>query len=886
MSSSNQTGADPSGVGPASGVPAWRVSILRPDRQVAGEGVLVDSRHVLTIGHVLTEALLGAKPTPRAELLLRFGTHPPVAVQVQLAETLTPRSTWVLSLPADAGHEPARVGHARRGDVVWAAGSRTDPGDWAEAEVGLEGADGTVELVMARGPVPSDPLGSVVDDAGRLVGLIPFSGLPRMIPAESAVGPVVGAARPAEGPTTPPVAPQQRAAPASRVAAEQPKGGPDSAENPDAPADSTDAADQPAGWHVVPRLAADTATVDDRLSRRRYVDALVAFLRHADTSPPLTIGVHGAWGTGKTSLMRMVRDELDPGAGTDEALPLRLTDGRGSTVTNAEVVRAVRRPPEPAAPAATVVGGDDIAESDWRPTVWFNPWLYQNGDQVWAGLAYAIISQVTERLPRGDRERFWLRLNMSRVDRESVRRNWHRVVVGRVLPMLLWWLVGLAAVAALLVGTTWLKPVWSPLVHDAAGWLGIGGVGTAALGGAARWWWSRTRPAAESFGTLLAQPSLVPGGRPGPDTPTPEPGYAGRLGFLHLVQTDMRRVLDMVATPERPLVVFVDDLDRCSPGTVAQVIEAINLFLAGEFRNCVFLLAMEPAAVVAHVEAAYPDLRAATADDPHGLGWRFLAKIVQLSLRLPEPDPATDLTAYVDHLLGEEPPPRPLPPDRQVTTGETVDVSKPTVLGSVVLPTRIPTVTTVPGARVARQEYRQQVAEIAAAIRRGRPTDAETLRAASLGAQRLVLGRGEPLAPETLAAAEQVFAERYSDRDAKAAILAALPSLGTGNPRELKRYVNLFRFTTFLAERVRLRGAPAPDGPAVAKLAAFAIRWPHLATVPGRLPALEAAADGDDEAWRAALAAAYPGLAEPTGAALRGFLRTAPTIGPAGFHLL
>lgn len=880
MSSSEQAGTG-TDAGPVSGVPPWRVSVLRPDGAVAGEGILVDARHVLTMGHVLTEALLGATPTPRTEIALRFGAHEPVTVQAQLAETLTPDDIWMISLPSDSDHEPVRIGTAQRGDVVWVSGPVRDPTRWTQARVGLERADGEVELVMDTALVPSDRPGPVIDGAGRLVGVVVSITHKRMVPAEAVVGRGRTGARPAAAAVRGDPA-EESAGDVARVA------GPPAAGASPPP----DAVDVP-GWHVVPRLAADTATVDDRLSRRRYVDALVAFLRHADTSPPLTIGVHGAWGTGKTSLMRMVREELDPGAGTDDVLPLRLTGGRRAAVTNAEVVRATRRPPEPDAPAATVVGGDEIAEADWRPTVWFNPWLYQNGDQVWAGLAYAIISQVTERLSRGDRERFWLRLNMSRVDRESVRRGWHRLVVGRVLPMLLWGLVGLAAVAAVLVGTTWLKPVWSGLVHDLAGWLGIGGVGMAAIGSAARWWWSRTRPAAESFGRLLAQPSLVPGGRQESDTPVPDPGYAGRLGFLHLVQTDMRRVLDMVATPERPLVVFVDDLDRCSPGTVAQVIEAINLFLAGEFRNCVFLLAMEPAAVVAHVEAAYPDLRAATADDPHGLGWRFLAKIVQLSLRLPEPDPSTDLTAYVDHLLGDDPVPAPPPAEREVVTRPVLapDIENLS-LSPYVLPTRTEhrsDVRTVPGEEVARRAYRQRVDALTEAIRGRAPTDTDSLHAAAVAAQREVLGRDGPLAPETLAAAERVFAERYSDRGARDAILAALPALGTGNPRELKRYVNLFRFTTFLAERVRLRGAPAPDGPAVAKLAAFAIRWPHLVATPGgtgALPALEAAADGDDDAWRAALAAAYPGLGEPTGGALRAFLASAPRIGPAGFHLL
>ncbi|MEH1129125.1 P-loop NTPase fold protein [Micromonospora sp. CPCC 206061] len=101
----------------------------------------------------------------------------------------------------------------------------------------------------------------------------------------------------------------------------------------------------------------------------------------------------------------------------------------------------------------------------------------------------------------------------------------------------------------------------------------------------------------------------------------------------------MRRVLDLVATDEHPVVIFVDDLDRCSPSTVAQAIEAINLFLAGQFPNCVFVVAMEPEMIAAHIEVAYqPLVEALTDDDYWGevrtLGWRFLDKIIQLPISL------------------------------------------------------------------------------------------------------------------------------------------------------------------------------------------------------------------------------------------------------------
>jgi hypothetical protein len=397
------------------------------------------------------------------------------------------------------------------------------------------------------------------------------------------------------------------------------------------------------------------------------------------------------------------------------------------------------------------------------------------------------------------------------------------------------------------------------------------------------------------------------------DPVVPEPGYAQRLGFLHLVQTDMRRVLDLVATERRPLVVFVDDLDRCSPGTVAQVIEAVNLFLAGEFPNCVFVLAFDPAVVATHVEVAYKDLAGAVADGGwSSLGWRFLEKIVQLPLGLPPPDPDRDITRYVDQLLGEggdpgqpatEPVPRrkhtehvtqpPAPDMRYFTPSFPQSIYMGPATSEEI--ERYDETQAQADARGHREVEDRLVEEIR---RRGPSTG--TLAAAAGAAQREVLGRDGPLGAETLAAAERVFAELYSDRGARPAILAALPALGSRNPRELKRYVNLFRFYTFVAERERLRGLPAPGGEQIAKLAAFAIRWPQLTSrfgaarrdEPHPLAVLEGAAradgDGDAAAWLAALAGAgLTGTGQPAwGPALRAFLVAEPAIGGVACRLL
>ena len=57
------------------------------------------------------------------------------------------------------------------------------------------------------------------------------------------------------------------------------------------------------------------------------------------------------------------------------------------------------------------------------------------------------------------------------------------------------------------------------------------------------------------------------------------------------------------------MAVFIDDLDRCSPGKIAAVVEAINLFLAGESSECIFNLDIDDQMVAAAVVMAHGDVK-------------------------------------------------------------------------------------------------------------------------------------------------------------------------------------------------------------------------------------------------------------------------------------
>lgn len=604
-------------------------------------------------------------------------------------------------------------------------------------------------------------------------------------------------------------------------------------------------------------LSRDYWTADDALEYAPYADAIAAFIRHPGTRPPLTIGLKAPWGAGKTSLMRMIQERLDPRSNRVNwtATTLRLTKearrivSPGRIVTDAtgvsnrellqligEVGLAANDPrvldvEPPSRPGSSHSG-------DWRPTVWFNPWTYQTGEQVWAGLAHEILTQVTDRLSRGDRERFWLALNSRRVDTEVLRRRVHRLVFARLLPWLLCIVIASAVALLLFLAGVVVEPARKVFGAVGLALLSVSGttVGVGTLVTVRRFLSENASP---TFGPLLRTPdpaaTSAAVGRTF-DQLVPDPQYEARAGFLHLVHADMKRVLGLVATESRPLVVFVDDVDRCSSDTVAQVMEAINLFLSGEFRNCIFILAMEPAVVAAHIQAAYQGLEEHLPTDrldseSAPLGWRFLEKIVQLPLSLPPTRSGEVLDRFLVSLIGSSgggstPSEDSGTPSNVDLTANPADQAPRNVIAD-------RNVESIVDADIAEEFRPELVDEIEAAILRRAPT-VETLADVALGVQADLTGDTH-LRRETSEATNRVLVGLYSDTEARNAIAAGVPGLRSDNPREIKRFINLYRFYTFIAQQDRLKGLDGASPVEVAKLAVMAIRWPSLLGTMGNI---------------------------------------------------
>ena len=94
------------------------------------------------------------------------------------------------------------------------------------------------------------------------------------------------------------------------------------------------------------------------------------------------------------------------------------------------------------------------------------------------------------------------------------------------------------------------------------------------------------------------------------------------------------------------LVVFIDDLDRCLPGSIVDTFEAVRLFL--HVPKTAYVIAADQRIVQAAIEDRYP----ANREGDETLGVDYLEKIVQISVNIPplsEPEAET----YINLLLAE-----------------------------------------------------------------------------------------------------------------------------------------------------------------------------------------------------------------------------------------
>ncbi len=121
---------------------------------------------------------------------------------------------------------------------------------------------------------------------------------------------------------------------------------------------------------------------------------------------------------------------------------------------------------------------------------------------------------------------------------------------------------------------------------------------------------------------------------------------------LDAIETTLRET-------DKKIVVFIDDLDRCAPDKILEVLESTKVFLA--IKGFVYVLGLSPEVVVKAIEQKYKDM---------GInGEDYLEKIVQIPFRIPDWN-VTDRGDFLTDLVDKDK----IDPTYKDTIGEYKDI--------------------------------------------------------------------------------------------------------------------------------------------------------------------------------------------------------------------
>jgi lysozyme family protein len=393
---------------------------------------------------------------------------------------------------------------------------------------------------------------------------------------------------------------------------------------------------------IAKKSTSDIWTIEDQLGYASYAQAIAKMIIDGKAQPPLTISIQAPWGQGKTSLMRMIKHKLEQGLRSASEKTAATTMGEeqelpGTQARLNDLDNWIKKEKQ----AAEKPDGMLRVNTGTVPCVWFNPLYFQDSKQVWSGLAHAILFQLADKLETQlEKERFWFRLRLTRINTRAIRRDIHKLILERLLPKGLVWF----AILLLMLTTQFFTSLPLATFLKTNAWLNAVPV----VGAALQWLWSFLHKNKD----WALDDKLV--------KYINEPEYEGDLGLLHLVDHDLDRALELLLGEDGRLVVFIDDLDRCTPATVNDILLAINQFISVQHRKLYFILGMDTHMVAMAIETASEKQAATYNKNRHtskGYGWRFMEKFVQLPFFIPRIQPA-EAKKFLDTLLREIPVPK------------------------------------------------------------------------------------------------------------------------------------------------------------------------------------------------------------------------------------
>ena len=283
---------------------------------------------------------------------------------------------------------------------------------------------------------------------------------------------------------------------------------------------------------------------DDKLQFAPLARGISRYLRNANTQPPLTLAISGEWGSGKSSLMRMVCEDL---------------------------------------------------RDHGNHPVWFNAWHHQDEEQLLAALLAAIRDKALPPWLSPDGLKFRIQLFLIRARRKLVATLALVGIASFILAVLSFttsedWNRWAGEVAELFPGKESAENagLGTRLIQGLTGLAGLAGLITTVTG---------ISRALRAFG---ANPAVLL-------TSTIDNfKLRDATAQVHFRTRFQRQFDDVTEALPYPLVIVIDDLDRCRPETVLQVMESVNFLMTS--GKCFVLFGMSTPRVQAALALSFKDI--------------------------------------------------------------------------------------------------------------------------------------------------------------------------------------------------------------------------------------------------------------------------------------
>lgn len=301
---------------------------------------------------------------------------------------------------------------------------------------------------------------------------------------------------------------------------------------------------------------------DDRLGFQPLVDALRRFLDNRNTKPPMVMSVNGPWGSGKSSFMKILSNELK-------------RTGRFTTV-------------------------------------WFNAWQYHKEEQILAAFLKTITTQLSENWGIKFKWRMaWVRFQQC---------SFWQYFLFLIPPLALigWWLLDLQGLQNTVGNKNqWVLPGTS--ISLITLWVMLKNWG---------------KPFKLQFERLYTTRD-----------------QSWRIGFIDEFTREFKLFREAVG--DRKFFIVIDDLDRCPPDKVVEVLKTINIIInsGNGAGQSFFLLGYDRKYILKNIEINFQKFINHDRDDIEtDFGEKYLKKMVNLSISIPlaTPDGVQKLVTAID----------------------------------------------------------------------------------------------------------------------------------------------------------------------------------------------------------------------------------------------